>query len=326
MADLIITNGDSAAELLAAAGREGTILPWRDVLHEGPVVAGPLAVCSAERVAYLSRRFRLPVAEVADTFAERDGIVQAHAAFDRIELWFEHDLYDQLQLMQVLAFFADAGRSDGVTLVQADDFLGAQTAGTILRFAERGGHDISGADLATARGVWTDITAPTPEAIAARVARPHPGFPFLVPALHRFLQELPAPGSGLGRTEQTALDGIETGTTQPPRLFQQTILQEEAAFMGDWSFFHLLDDLAFCEVPLIAGLAPPATAEIDDAARFRDVHLEMTMAGEDVLAGEEDHLALNGLDRWWGGTRLTGRDVWRYDRAAHVLVPPGEKP
>ena len=26
------------------------------------------------------------------------------------------------------------------------------------------------------------------------------------------------------------------------------------------------------------------------------------MAGREVLAGEDDHIALNGIDRWWGGT------------------------
>ena len=324
MPTLVITNGDSAADLLAQAGRQGTILPWRDVLHEGPIVAGPLAISSAERVAYLARRFRLPAAEVAESFAERDGIVQAHAGFDRVELWFEHDLYDQLQLMQVLAFFADEGRSQGLSLVQADDFLGAERADTILRFAQRA-RDITDTDLAVARAVWADLAAPTPEAVAARVARAEPAFPFLAAALHRFLQELPAPGSGLGRTEQTALDGIETGSANPPRLFQETILHEEAAFMGDWSFFHLLDDLAFSEVPLISGLSPPRAVETD-SSRFRDASLEVTMAGEEVLAGEDDHVALSGLDRWWGGTRLHGRNVWRYDRGAHVLVRPGETP
>ena len=49
MTDLIITNGDSAADLLRLAGREGVILPWRDVLHEGPIVAGDLTTCSAAR-------------------------------------------------------------------------------------------------------------------------------------------------------------------------------------------------------------------------------------------------------------------------------------
>ena len=42
MTSLIITNGDSAGDLLAAAGKDGTIVPWRDVLHEGPIVGGGL--------------------------------------------------------------------------------------------------------------------------------------------------------------------------------------------------------------------------------------------------------------------------------------------
>jgi len=41
-----------------------------------------------------------------------------------------------------------------------------------------------------------------------------------------------------------------------------------------------------------------------------------------VLAGDEDHVALNGIDRWWAGTRLNGHDVWRYDRVKMSLVPP----
>ena len=91
--------------------------------------------------------------------------------------------------------------------------------------------------------------------------------------------------------------------------------------MGDWSFFRLLDDLAFCAVPLIAGL-PRRRRGPFDGERFRDAELELTMAGEDVLAGEADHVALNGLDRWWAGTRLYGHAVWRFDREAGRLVPP----
>ena len=37
---LHVTNGDSAAERIRAAGEAGEILSWRDVLHEGPVPAG----------------------------------------------------------------------------------------------------------------------------------------------------------------------------------------------------------------------------------------------------------------------------------------------
>ncbi|MEJ2177800.1 MAG: hypothetical protein P8Y12_07580, partial [Gammaproteobacteria bacterium] len=37
---LHITNGDSTVCLLRAAGIEGEYLPWRDVLHDGPVPGG----------------------------------------------------------------------------------------------------------------------------------------------------------------------------------------------------------------------------------------------------------------------------------------------
>src|SRR4029077_15612906 len=119
MAELIITNGDAAGDLLAAAGKSGRILPWRDVLHEGPILAD-LAACTRARIPYLSGRFALDEADIAAEFAARDAIIAAHAGFDRVELWFEHDLFDQLQLLQILAFFAESGRREGLILVQAD--------------------------------------------------------------------------------------------------------------------------------------------------------------------------------------------------------------
>ena len=320
MADLIITNGDTAADLLRAAGSRATILPWQDVLHEGPVVAGPLAEQSAVRVSYLAHRFRIAEADVAASFAERDAVFARQADFARIELWFEHDLYDQLQLLQTLSLLAEAGRQDGVMLVQADDFLGAQRPDTIIRFAENA-RAVTADDLAVATAVWAGLASPTPEATAAHVGALSERLPFLRSALLRFLAELPAPGSGLGRTEAAILAGIASGTASPTGLFHQVILEEEAAFMGDASFYCLLDDLASCDVPLIAGLAPPAAAE-DARERLEDAELELTMAGDDVLAGEADHVAMSGIDRWWGGTHLRGRDVWRYDRAAQALIPP----
>ena len=318
MAELIITNGDSAADLLRAAGKQGTVLPWRDVLHEGPIVADPLEASTRERVGYLSHRFRLPLETIAAKFTERDAIVRGHADFEGIELWFEHDLYDQLQLVQVLVVLADEKRSEGVILVQADDFLGAQRPDTILRF-EGQARPVTTADLGLAASIWNDLAATTPEAVAARVETLDSRLPFLKGALLRFLEELPAPVTGLGRTESAILSGIDDGAHAPVRLFHQTLQEEEAAFMGDMSFFRLLDDLASCDVPLIAGLAPSANGE-DDAERFEDAELELTMAGEDVLVGQADHVALSGVDRWWGGTRLLGRDVWRFDRSSRQLV------
>jgi hypothetical protein len=322
MAELIITNGDSAADLLAAAGATATILPWRDVLHEGPIAAAGLAELSALRAPFLARRFHLPGMEVAATFADRDAVMAGHGDFDTVTLWFEHDLYDQLQLAQILAFFAGEKRTDGLTLVQADDFLGRQSARTILRFAERA-RAVTALDLGLGVAAWAALAAPTPEAVRARLDETTRGpLPYLAPALARFLEELPSPANGLGRTEQAILDYVDAGVGDPRALFAQVIADEAAAFMGDWSFLRLIEDLADCEVPLLTGL-PPAEGN-DPTGRFADAVLALTMAGEAVMAGEDDHVALSGVDGWWGGTRLLGRSVWRYDRAARRLVAPGK--
>jgi hypothetical protein len=319
MTSLIITNGDSAAELLAAAGKEGTILPWRDVLHEGPIVGGGLAACSAVRAPYLAERFALDPAGVAAEFAGRDAILRDHAAFDEIELWFEHDLYDQLQLIQILSFFADEGRHDGLLLVQADDFLGRQTTETVLRFAD-GARAVSEENLDHADHIWADLAMPTPEPAMRRLDEPPDGLPFAIPALHRFLEELPSPRNGLCRTEATALSGLTDGPRSAIDLFRRTIAAEEAAFMGDMSFFLMLHDLADAETPLIAGLEL-LSSPVGDAERYRRP-LSLTEAGRAVLAVEADHVRLNGVDRWWAGTRLKGRTTWRYDRDSMTLISP----
>ena len=38
------------------------------------------------------------------------------------------------------------------------------------------------------------------------------------------------------------------------------------------------------------------------------------------------HDAVNGIERWWAGTRLSGYDVWRFDRVKATLLPPSDAP
>ncbi|HET7715132.1 MAG TPA: hypothetical protein VFK86_05855 [Bauldia sp.] len=319
MALLTITNGDSASDLLTAAGQGGSMLPWRDVLHEGPIVSGALEESSAVRSAYLAGRFGLDAVEVAAEFAARDAVLRDHAAFDMIELWFEHDLYDQLQLIQILSFFADVDRRAGVLLVQANDFLGQQSADSILRFRQRA-RPVTEDDLDTADLLWADLSMPTPESTVRRLEEPMDHLPFIGPAIQRFLEELPSPRNGLGRTEATALSGLTEGPRSAIDLFRLTIAAEEAAFMGDMSFFRMLHDLADAETPLISGLDRP-TSTANEGVRYGRP-LSLTETGRAVLAGDADHVRLNGIDRWWGGTRLKGRTTWRYDRDQLTLISP----
>ncbi|HMI25874.1 MAG TPA: MerR family transcriptional regulator, partial [Streptosporangiaceae bacterium] len=51
---LHVTNGDSAGNTLRQTALGGAVLPWQDVLHEGPVPAGPRRELLQARAAFLS--------------------------------------------------------------------------------------------------------------------------------------------------------------------------------------------------------------------------------------------------------------------------------
>ena len=96
---LNITNGDCAVEIMSSASLPGRYLPWRDILHEGPVPAGlTLEALSDVRAAAIAGRGWGDGEAIRTSFAERDAILRNAGHYQKIRLWFEHDLYDQLQL------------------------------------------------------------------------------------------------------------------------------------------------------------------------------------------------------------------------------------
>ena len=315
---LIITNGDSTVALMRTAGFDVELLPWRDALHDGPVSGGLLLeALSLIRAQFLAGEFRLPLGDVNRTFAERDAKLREHARYDRVELWFEHDLYDQLQLIQLLDLFATEKRAQGLFLVQADDYLGTQRP-EALRDLQDTAIPVTAEHLATASRAWNAFTASTPEMLAVQASTNTPALPYLAAALQRLVQELPAIGSGLGLTQERVLTALGERPRLVAELFQITQEEEAARFLGDLSFFRRVDDLAFAPTPLISGPRGASnrgpTGGAADYHAFARTTVTLTDAGRAALAERFDHAGDNGIDRWVGGTHLTSGSLWRRNR------------
>ena len=104
---LHVTNGDSAGNTLRQTALGGAVLPWQDVLHEGPVPAGPRRELLQARAAFLSACGWGSRRSILASLEDRDRqLVQALKDGQQVVLWFEHDLYDQLQLVDALALAA----------------------------------------------------------------------------------------------------------------------------------------------------------------------------------------------------------------------------
>src|SRR6476661_4089635 len=106
---LHVTNGESAGNTIRQTALGGAVLSWQDVLHEGPVPAGSRASLRSARAAFLASCGWGSKRSLAGELERRDRqVVDALRDGRRVVLWFEHDLYDQLQLLDVLALVAEA--------------------------------------------------------------------------------------------------------------------------------------------------------------------------------------------------------------------------
>ena len=268
-----VTNGDAAVPLLRAAGVEGEILPWLDVLHEGPVPDVPDDELRRVRAAFLG----------GDARARLEARDRALAAAERLVLWFEHDLYDQLQLVQVLA-----SSSAPAKLVQAETYLGEVPLDDIEPAP------VSDEQRAAAWAAWAALRAPDPRGLEALEAD---GLQLLPAAIRRLLEEYPSTANGLGRSEQQALEAVAAGASGRHEAFEASQTAEEARFMGDVTFFALLDRLE----PLVG----------------RDSELQLTRLGHRVLAEEADFVT----SRWIGGVEIVPPSPpWRWHTAECCLV------
>jgi hypothetical protein len=295
---LHVTNGDSVAGTLRQTSLGGNVLPWQDALHEGPVRALPRNELLEERAAFLAGCGWGGRQELLDGLEGRDReLLDALANEHAVVLWFEHDLYDQLQLIDVLSLALTVGTTPELIVISS--FLGKLTATELETFwPSRSQASPEMLELAT--DAWDALREPEPTALA-RLATGHtPGLPFLSPALRRLLEELPSTENGLSGTERRALEAVAAGARTPQEAFVTAQRLEEAPFLGDTWFYRALSALE----PLVES----------------NGELRLTQAGEAVLRGEADRVELLGIDRWVGGTHVTPDNLWRWG-ASSLLRP-----
>jgi Domain of unknown function (DUF1835) len=284
---LHVTNGDVAAEVLRERGVAGDVLPWRDVLHEGPVPADEEALVR-ERGAFLAAHGWAAAATTLRTRDER--LAAAVDGGEPITLWFEDDLYDQLQLVQVLVLAGERAALELVELPRPPRDLAADPDAEALDEAH----------VALARRAWDAFTAGDADALHALAGEEDAPLEHLPQALVRLLEELPWTTDGLSRVERAALEAIAAGAAGRHEVFAAVAAQEERPFLGDTWLFARLDALA----PLLGGAG-------------------LSAFGAAVLGGRADWLRDGAVDRRLGGVVLRSPGpCWRWDPGAGAPVAP----
>jgi DNA-binding transcriptional MerR regulator len=255
---LHVTNGESTGSTLRETSLGGVVLSWDDVLHVGPLSFDP-AESRRLRAAFLAESGWGDAAAIETELTRRDELL---ARAERVVVWVEHDLYDQLQLLQVLAQLDD---DTEVELVQADDFLGALDAdGLEALWLQR--RRVPAVTRHAARDAWQAVTQGDLEVDV-------PELPYLRAALQRLAEERAA----LPRTKRQLLTLLADGPKTPLELFFANQRLEEAPFLGDAWCFRFLWELA--RDGLVQGPLP----EPADEQAFAATWLELTPEGRQLV-------------------------------------------
>lgn len=329
---LHVTNGDIVASMLSDSPLSGSVLSWKDVLHEGPVPARLSPAALRERRArWMAGRGWAPYSRILGDFAARDRRLEEASTATEIVLWFEHDLYDQLQLIQILDRLHLLETSESirhVSLICIDRFpgpdpffgLGQLNAVQLTSlFPHR--TPVTPDQRALASHAWEAFTAPDPGQIDALLEASPAPLPFLAAALRRHCEEFPATENGLTRSERQILTSLSDGATTPSDIFTTSQSYEQAPFMGDLTLWSILIDLATGSEPLLRLSA--ASIPIGTPA-FASQQATLSERGNAVLRGAAYYRAPDAVDRWRAGVRLSG-DSKRWQWNGQRLVA-GEAP
>jgi hypothetical protein len=307
---------------LREAGIEGTILAWRDVLHEGPVPEGLSPASLREiRARYIAAMGWGPYRDVLTQFEERDAILAAADRAGEILLWFESDLYDQLQFLQVLDCLGPSPRGRTLSLLCRHGALATLRAGE-ARAMMNSREPLTEAQAGSAAAAWEAFRSPDPSRVESLVKSGFPDHAYLGAALFRLLQQFPSTHNGLSRSEQNALEVIAAGRSRLGEAFVASHHErEEEIFLGDRVFASYLEGLSVAERPLLLlEDGTPVRFPADAGSPFWDRKAVLTRDGADVLRGKQDNVRINGIRRWIGGVYLTGNGaVWRWDADSQSL-------
>jgi len=313
---LHITNGESVVGTFRQVRFPGKYLSWIDVLHDGPVPqTATLSELSDIRAQALADFGAGAYGSVRAGFAARDQALENFRKHEEVVLWFEHDLFDQLQLIQLLDWFSEQepGKTR-ISLAQINSYPGVnpfyglgQLSGTQLArlFPKR--VTVTSAHLESAAQAWHAFRASDPANLLELSRQKSAALPFLSAALERFLEEYPWTNDGLSRTERQILQAVAAGKRGKTEIYTASSKQEETPW-GDASVYLRMEWLA-------SG-PQPALVKPD-----RDEYA-LTDAGQRLLEAKADWIALQGgIDRWLGGVHLTGKQSqWRWDGDKKTLI------
>ncbi|HTY94105.1 MAG TPA: hypothetical protein VMC02_09465 [Steroidobacteraceae bacterium] len=249
------------------------------------------------------------------------------ADYERVVIWSEGDVHDQLVLIRLLGHFAQGRRPPRLELINRGDFPGAtrfiglgQLPPEALRLLWATRRSAGAAQLQLGLAAWRALANPDPRPLAAIMRTGTPALPLLARALDRHLRELPSVRNGLSLSEQLALALLADGPENLNGIFtRMNRFADPLPGQGDLGVRDRVLAMEKATRPVFTRRAG-RDSNGNERPPWTDV-LAITDLGRAVLRGEVDFRSLDPPLRWVGGVKIgAGHIDWRWDEALQDAV------
>lgn len=288
---LHITNGDSLTNRLSLLNVQGDIITWREMLCEGKTES---TVGSERfwktRFDFLHNTYQVSKHTfIEKTLKEYRSLCQ-HKKQNQIVLWFEYDLFCQINMLAVLSWLKTHRKHAEISLVCSGHIEGKKKMFALneLTDAQLQEHYVNRIvltrdDIEYADYVWQLYCSDNPIRLQNLTDFDSFQFNYLGPAIQSHLQRFPEVSSGLNVLETHVLQIIKNNKLQTKKEVLQTLLTQKNNYgFGDVQYVKIIESLT----PLFASLSP----------------IRLTNSAKSLLKGEVNYYQnIRNNDSYLGG-------------------------
>ncbi|WP_394971858.1 DUF1835 domain-containing protein [uncultured Croceitalea sp.] len=246
---LHITNGDSFTEKLQSLPLKGDIITWREMLCEGKT----LSTVGSEtfwktRFEFLNKNYKVSKSWFVEKTLKEYRSLCNHKQQDQIVLWFEYDLFCQVNMLAVLSWLKTHRRHAEISLVcsgKEDDTdklyaLGELNDEKLLSLYENR-TVLSQDDIEYADYVWQLYCSDNPIRLENLTDYKNYQFEYLSDAMKAHLQRFPSIKNGLNDLENKVLDYAVNQKPKTRKEFIGKLLSNQGIYgFGDSQYERIL--------------------------------------------------------------------------------------
>ena len=259
---LHITNGDLTTNYLKKLNFSGDFITWREMLCEGKTTTD---VGSENfwknRFDFLNSSYKITKKKFIDFTLKEYRNLCNQKAQNEIILWFDYDLFSQINMLAVLSWLKRYRKGHHISLVNSEKVEDSNTICTISNLNSeqiiqhfKNRIELKQDDLEYADYIWQLYCSDSPLRLeSVYLQNTTSPFQYLNSVLASHLQRFPSIENGLNKVENTILKTANKHSSINKKQLVATLLKEQKLYgFGKLHYFYKIDTLC----PLFSSFNP----------------------------------------------------------------------